>query len=290
MQFRRCVPNHAVLVVVLMLLSAVPARGVAEYEASVEATMTFTGTLASPILRFSGGFQDVTTDNETSGFPTFITPNGSVDVDAAARSVAVTASSLGVAPFVGGDDPADVAGMTRLAGTLGLFNPTEDFDFLVNVRVEAFFTFRGVVDSDAAERAANAVSLGFVGSNLEGLPTDGLLYSTRPSTRDDGISTSFDFVTSLFVLAIERDYVVVVPPSILTTSPGVQQRITHDLGLLAQAGGQATSLFDGPGGRALTFLPPGPELITPRDFVVPEPAGVTTLCLLGGGLLVRRRD
>ena len=154
---------------------------------------------------------------------------------------------------------------------LGIIN-SSDLGFFLDVRIEGFFEFQGSVDVDMSEVASTIFALSFWGSLLDGLPSDPFLVFERTSTRDAGIDTDFDLVTSTFLLGVDQTYSVLIPPSFREPEPGVIEIEIFELGILGQAGGQALSLYDGMSPRILADFELGPDPLLPSEFVIPEPA------------------
>jgi hypothetical protein len=260
---------------------------VASYSVSLHATVTIEDTPVRSLLEFVDLDQHVRPEAEPALFPSFVSTLGSTNVDLDEFQITIDAESTGAAIFTGAGEPAVAEAITRSLGVLGIVN-SSDLGFFLDVRVQGYFEFRGSVDRDVSEVATTNFALGFWGSGLDGLPSDPFLVSYYTSTRDEGIDTEFDLVTSTFLLGIDETYSVLIPPSFSEPEPGVIEIEIFELGILGQAGGQALSLYDGMSPRILADFDPGPDLLLPSDFFVPEPASCVLLLVAAMGMVCCR--
>jgi hypothetical protein len=264
------------------------AWAVASYGVSLHATVTIEDTPVRSLLGFVDLDQHVRPAEEPTLFPSFVSTLGSTNVDLDDFQITIDAESTGAAFFTGAGEPASAEAITRSLGVLGIVN-SSDLGFFLDVRVQGYFEFRGSVDQDLSEVAGTNFALSFWGSALDGLPSHPFLVSYYTSTRDEGIDTEFDLVTSTFLLGIDETYSILIPPSFSEPEPGVIAIEIFELGILGQAGGQALSLYDGMSPRILADFDPGPDLQLPSEFFVPEPASCVLLLVAAIGTVCCRK-
>ena len=257
----------------VLLVAPLPAQAISGFAVTIHATMTLEGPVAD-IIAVLDVTEDVTDESSTTGFPSFTNSSGSVSYDPATHTLTVIARSNGAANFAGGIPQAVASAVSRVRGTLGLINPSQDIGFFLDIRVHATMEYAGSL-SHPAEYAETLFDIQFAGNRLDGLPADGVLVPTeRTSTLNPGLENGYDLVTTTEILGLEERYTVRIPPG----GPGFE---ILDLGLFLQAGGAAASRVDGSTVLALEFLPEPPTVLSEPEFVDPDGDGVpigTDLC------------
>ena len=261
---RRLLP---VLLVLGFQLAPSTALATAEFSVRIHATIQLLGPVAD-IVHVLDVYQDFQDAPSTTGLPSFTNSSGSATWDPDTKTLTVVAEVSGAARYTGTPDAATASNAARMLATLGIINPFQDIGWLLEVRVQAFFEDSGLVELGPSELARTFFDLQFAGSRLGGIPTDGQIVPTiRTSTRDPGLEAGYDLATTIAFLGLEEDFTLVIPPG----GDGFE---ILDVGLFAQAGGNAVSFLSSSSSMPLEFLPEPPEVITAQQLLDPDGDGV----------------
>ena len=249
----------------------------ASYSVSLHTTMTIEDTPTAGLVEVLGHDQTFPSESSTTGFPSFANVTTSADYDASTRTLTIDAEANGAAVFTGGDvEQAIASSLARAASTLVLVNPSDRFTWMLDISVSATISITATPDytSDYVE---TYFALGFVGNNLDGIPDEGIVIPLNEmNTREDGFENGYDLVTNTFLLGVDTTFSVAIPPSFenFETTGEIEE---YDLGLFGQAGGAASSWYDGDGPLIIAAPPPDLDVSPPEARPTVDVTGSSTI-------------
>lgn len=266
-RMRRVFPVLALLLIgVLFVASSNPAYAISTFSTRVVIQLIIEGGPVPEIIQVVDLTESDLSEAGDTGFPSFTNIEKSAEYDPDTRTLTVEILTNGAANYAGGIDRAIANAMGRVAGSLGLVNPSE-FGFFLDVRVTGYIEVAGWL-SNLAEYAETFYSIQVVGDLLEGIPEDGeLLPGEWISTRDDPPLGSYDFIIDTTFLGIDETFSVLIPPSVSVESGSDVTFRIYSLGVFGHAGGAAASHVFGSTIVAIEDddLPERPEEVSPEE-------------------------